>query len=174
MSILTWDDSALPYTTIKLTRISIAITRDDEDMTWTTGYYKQSTCWDQVISWGGYWWLETIGYYTTINWQGLLQGQRICQWYWRGTTQHHAKVKWDDEAIYNNCTEGDDSASYNKALCNHQFDEAWDGTRGIIMPRIGQQSLTQQSLDEEEGYCEAEWHVGRIDNKVWCLCIMQH
>ncbi len=67
-----------------------------------------------------------------------------------------SKVKWDDEAIYNNGTEGDDSASYDKALCNNQLDEAWDGTRGIIMPRIGQQSLTQQSLDEEEGYCEAE------------------
>jgi hypothetical protein len=37
MSILTWDDSALRYTTIKLTRISIVMTRGDEDMTWTTG-----------------------------------------------------------------------------------------------------------------------------------------
>jgi hypothetical protein len=78
--------------------------------------------------WRRWYWRETIGYYTTINWRGILQGQRICQWYWRGTTQHHAKVKWDDEAIYNNGTEGDDSASYNKALCNNQFDEAWDGT----------------------------------------------
>jgi hypothetical protein len=31
MSILTWDDSVLRYTTIKLTRISIAMTRGDED-----------------------------------------------------------------------------------------------------------------------------------------------
>jgi hypothetical protein len=68
--------------------------------------------------------------------------------------------------MYNNGTEGDDSASYNKALCNNQLAEAWDGTREIIMPRIGQQSLTQQSLDEEERYCEAECHVRRIDNKV--------
>jgi hypothetical protein len=41
------------------------------------------------------------------------------------------KVKWDDEAIYNNGTEGDDSASYDKALCNNQLDEAWDGTRKL-------------------------------------------
>lgn len=177
MSILTWDDSALRYTTIKLTRISIAMTRGDEYMTWTTGIIN-----NQVVEiksyreeeWRRWYWRETIGYYTTINWREILQGQRICQWYWRGTTQHHAKVKWDDKAIYNNGTEGDDSASYDKALCNNQLDEAWDGTRGIIMPRIGQRSLTQQSLDEEDGYCEGEWHVRRIDNKVWCLCIMQH
>jgi hypothetical protein len=45
MSILPWDDSALRYTTIKMATISIAITRGegDEDMMWTTGYYKQST-----------------------------------------------------------------------------------------------------------------------------------
>ena len=42
-----------------------------------------------------------------------------------------SKVKWDDEAIYNNGTERDDSASYDKALCNNQLDEAWDGTRKL-------------------------------------------
>ena len=55
-----------------------------------------------------------------------------------------SKIKWDDKAIYNNGTEGGDSASYDKELHDNQLDEAWDGKRRSNVPRIGRRGFTQQ------------------------------
>jgi hypothetical protein len=107
MRILTWTTGY--YITINLLRFSHIVRRSDNEDTevrrlgiiiqlTVEGYCKDKGC------------LSIISNGMTRQYTTMVQ---------RGTTQHHAMIKRNDKALYNN-----------------QLDEAWDGTMGSNMPRI--------------------------------------
>ena len=134
MSILTWDDSTLRY-------IDENFNCSDQGpgvmriLTWTTGYYitinllrtshivRRSDDEDtEVRRLGIIIQLTVEGYCKDKGCLSIISNGMTRQYttmVQRGTTQHHAMIKRNDKALYNN-----------------QLDEAWDGTMGSNMPRI--------------------------------------